>query len=176
MAEEKSTRTIINHGIYIENYCPTPTGYSSKEVADTLQPQGEPTAAGSDLTVPAPATMNGDLVVADAIQQVMELRDEEGEYLFTNGVHWQGIYRVLADHHMVQARDYAGFGGYIASLALEGLRVPLDAKGLSKTDSGVFAKPLREWNAMHYAGKRSTFDRYMRVALAFDDLLTQQHL
>ena len=109
--------------------------------------------------------------VARAIHKVMELKDEKGDYLFGYATQWQGIYRVLVDNGTVRRRDYTGFGHFIASLCPEQLRIPLDAKALSKTDVGIFARPLKEWDVARYNGTRTIFFRYECVAKAFLHLL-----
>lgn len=169
MEEEKTARHFHIQGNYIEkliqyNYV-SGDQYLGNASAVSTPSSTSPTGLSENGT-------NGH--VAKAIREVMEQRDEKGNYLFTFGVQWQGIYRVLADRGMVKAGDYAGFGIYIDSLHIEGLRVPLDAKGLSKTDCGVLAHPLSEWDFSRFDGMKSTFERYEKVALAFAALLPAQ--
>lgn len=131
----------------------------------------EPSAGTTTAEPSAPApetTLTLDERVATAIMEVMELKDEKsGDYLFRYGSQWQGIYRILADRGVVHPRDYKGFGDYITAICPAPLRVPLDAKSLSKTDLGLLAKPYNEWTSSRFPGARTTYQRYALIAQAF---------
>lgn len=129
----------------------------------------EPDAEGDPASAPAaPATApTRDERVAAAIADVMELKDEQGDYLFQYVRQWQGIYRVLADRGIVRAGDYKGFTDYIAAIHPAPLRLPPDAKSLSKTDLGLLAKPYKDWASSRYDGTRTTYQRYALIAQAF---------
>ena len=126
------------------------------------------TSAGAAGPSAAPAaTPTRDERIAAAIADVMELKDEQGDYLFQYVRQWQGIYRVLADRGIVRAGDYKGFTDYIAAIHPAPLRLPPDAKSLSKTDLGLLAKPYKDWASSRYDGTRTTYQRYALIAQAF---------
>lgn len=141
---------------------PTP-GASPATSAGASGPSAAPAAPPAD----PPAAPTRDERVAAAIADVMELKDEQGDYLFQYVRQWQGIYRILADRGIVRAGDYKGFTDYIAAIHPAPLRLPPDAKSLSKTDLGLLAKPYKDWASSRYDGTRTTYQRYALIAQAF---------
>ena len=146
---------------------------ASASAADpsAADPSADAPASGTAPTS-APPTLTLDERIAAAIMEVMELKDEKsGDYLFRYGSQWQGIYRILADRAVVRPRDYKGFGDYITAICPAPLRIPPAAKALTKTDSGLLAKPFGEWTPSRFDGNRTTYQRYALIAQAFSERL-----
>lgn len=160
--------TFIQHNPPISAGAAEPAAASAAPPTPGASPATSAGAAGPSAAPAEPAaTPTRDERIAAAIADVMELKDEQGDYLFQYVRQWQGIYRILADRGIVRAGDYKGFTDYIAAIHPAPLRLPPDAKSLSKTDLGLLAKPYKDWASSRYDGTRTTYQRYALIAQAF---------
>lgn len=94
------------------------------------------------------------------------------EPLFNRSVHWQAVYRILADGNYCQPSDFIGFKEMVAKANPDFCNAPLSYETLRRISQSWFVKPFSKWNYDASWGMRhSTFCRMYKVAEEFSLLL-----
>lgn len=104
--------------------------------------------------------------VADAILHVMEVKDDKGDYVFTQKNQWFGMYRILADKGIVRLNEFLEFGRFVDGLKLSNIRVNLKARELSKYNKGILSEKFENWDR-NKAESAKQFDRIYTIAKLF---------
>ncbi len=110
--------------------------------------------------------------VAEAIRYVMNLKDENRNYVFSMKSQWYGIYRILADRHIIIPNEFTRFGQYINDLDIENPRIELNARELSKYNRGNLVSPFSRWDEEPPASSIQ-YQRIRKVATQFKDKLDE---
>lgn len=79
------------------------------------------------------------------ISKLMDEKDSNGAFVFKEQQQWYAVYRIMADHHLCQDNDLAGFCRMIDNLHLP-LRVACDYASLKKVNAlPPYFKSYAEW-------------------------------
>jgi hypothetical protein len=79
------------------------------------------------------------------ISKLMDEKDSNGKYVFSQKQQWYAVYRIMADHHLCRDNDLAGFCRRINDLHLP-LRVGCDNENLKKVNAQApYFKHYDEW-------------------------------
>lgn len=115
-----------------------------------------------------------DAIIIKAMAKLMELKDENGEYLLQNSAQLDGVYRVLVDECHYPS-SFKTFIAKIATLDIDSLRVAFDYDTLRRIN-GIFTKPLDQWTISKFDGKRPNvyWGKY-NVAQQFKQLLENEN-
>ena len=137
------------------------------EIAASLQGVVE----ASVLTRPL-ATLNKEDGLRACVGQLMEERDERGNYFFRNKSHWQAIYRILADRGLCAEGDYTGFERLVWRIQPAGCRVPFSLSALKQITKTGFTRPFDRWAFdPTYFKTRRPYDEMVAVAMRFSEIL-----
>lgn len=102
----------------------------------------------------------------------------QSRYLVSRGNHWIAIFRIVVDKKLgVTEDDYEGFCNMINRLKPEGFRIPLKKQDLKNISKFIYHKPFDEWKYdTIYHKKRSPYDKMVRVATRFKEILEENGL
>ena len=112
------------------------------------------------------------------IAQLMEERDERGDYLMSRKSQWQAIYRILADKQLCIAdNDYTGFERLVWRIQPVGCRVPFSLSALKQITKTSFTRPFERWTFdPTYFKTRRPYDQMVAVGTRFAELLAAHGL
>lgn len=114
----------------------------------------------------------------DLIVKNKRRKSAHPEYLVSQGNHWIAIFRIVVDKNLgVADDDYEGFCTMINGLKPEGFRIPLKYQDLKNISKYIYHKPFAEWKYdTEYQKRRSPYDKMVRVATRFKEILEENGL
>lgn len=107
----------------------------------------------------------------EAIERLLDAKDDKGEYLMNRQQHWFCVYRVLYPDKD-KAQTAVGFVNDMKQLFPEGTRLPFTDDNITKPNIGSFTRPVEKW-VIENNHKGATFQRYKEVAETFKNLLKE---
>lgn len=144
------------------------------EVVNLSVDKGQVQINGKDIrTNESAETPTESLLVC--IENLMDEKDADGEYIFNQGNHWIAIFRIIADKGLgVSGNDYKGFCEMISNLKPSGFRVPLKHENLRKITEGIYCRPFDKWNYdPEYNTTRAPYDKMVKIATRFKEILEE---
>ena len=108
------------------------------------------------------------------LDNLMQLKAEDGKLLFYQKNHWWAVYRIFVDRKIANMREnqYQSFIHLINTLKLKQLNAELDLSTLSNiTQDAIFRLPFKNWKRPYGESTRrqNAFDHMHKIA---EELLT----
>ena len=115
------------------------------------------------------------LTIKMMLDELMALKDEKGNPLFSQKNHWWVVYRLFIDKNIYQLKEnkYKEFIALIESLNLTQMNAELDMATLSNiSQEDIYRKPFRKWRQLEPQGEGSRkLTAYKRMLKLGDELI-----
>lgn len=122
----------------------------------------------------SPQEEQGEVVrFVQAIDELMDAKDENREPVFKFQCHWIAVFRVAVDRGIVGSNDYDGFCSMIKQAHPEDFKFKLTKNDVKKiSNSCCYFKPFDKWEFVPMGSEtRKPYEQMKNVVIAFNDIL-----